>query len=373
MEWDRAFDQEVTAAAQSAVEMGEAWALVERFADWVRESGSEDERRAAAYLVERLEAFGIRPQVYEPELYLSVPRGARLEIIEPDAVELACKVPAFSASTEGGTLEGELVAIATDRVGGTSDLFTAGATVDPQRVLGKVVLAEGYAMPKIVRQVEEAGASAAIFINPGHAHEGIVTTIWGTPSLSDRGRIPKMVVVNVPRDAGAELRRRLQGGACRVRLRTELFRGWVGCPLVVAEVAGTCPDFVLIHGHYDSWHEGIGDNAVGNAALLEVARLAATLSKRLWRGVRVAWWPGHSTARYGGSTWYADTFAMELREHCVAQIDVDSPGCRWATSYDEVMWMVEAAGFAASAIEEVTGTAARGMRPLRAGDRSTRD
>jgi N-acetylated-alpha-linked acidic dipeptidase len=52
----------------------------------------------------------------------------------------------------------------------------------------------------------------------------------------------------------------------------------------------------------------------------------------LRRSVRIAWWPGHSTGRYAGSTWYADAFAIDLDENCVAQIDCDSPGCRWATS-----------------------------------------
>ncbi|MFN8540799.1 MAG: M28 family peptidase [Thermomicrobiales bacterium] len=29
---------------------------------------------------------------------------------------------------------------------------------------------------------------------------------------------------------------------------------------------------LLVHGHLDSWGEGIGDNAVGDATLLELAR-----------------------------------------------------------------------------------------------------
>ena len=35
-----------------------------------------------------------------------------------------------------------------------------------------------------------------------------------------------------------------------------------------------CPEeFVLVHGHLDGWHYGVGDNAVGNATLLELARV----------------------------------------------------------------------------------------------------
>ena len=47
------------------------------------------------------------------------------------------------------------------------------------------------------------------------------------------------------------------------------------CLLPVAEIRGQDdPDeFLLVHGHYDSWYEGIGDNATGDAALLELARV----------------------------------------------------------------------------------------------------
>ena len=32
---------------------------------------------------------------------------------------------------------------------------------------------------------------------------------------------------------------------------------------------------MLLHGHYDSWDVGVGDNATGNATLLEIARVLA--------------------------------------------------------------------------------------------------
>ena len=110
--------------------------------------------------------------------------------------------------------------------------------------------------------------------------------------------------------------------------------------------------------------------AVGDAALLEVARVLWGVRDKLHRGVRVAWWPAHSTGRYAGSTWFADEFAMELRDHCVAQIDVDSPGCKWATEYTQVMWMAEAEELARESIRAGAGAEAKGMRPLRAGDYS---
>ena len=295
MEWAyQAFDEAVVREGLENVALAEPWSLIERFADLVRESGSSDEREAAEYIADRLSSYGLEPQLYEPDLYLSVPRSAALEVIEPDPTELPCKTPAFSLSTGEGGLVGDLVEISTDEVRTTGELFTAEAVVD-EHVAGNFVLAQGYAMPKVVRQIERAGAAAAIFVNPGHAHEGIITSIWGTPSLSDREHIPEIVVLTVSEATGVELRRRLAGGGCRIRVRTDLFRGWAACPVVVVDMPGASPDFVFIHGHYDSWHQGIGDNAVGNAALLEVARACTTVRDKLYRGIRVAWWPGHST------------------------------------------------------------------------------
>lgn len=371
MRWaiDR-FDRGAMETARGDVSIDEPWRLLEHFATLIRDSGSEHERDAAEYMRERLEDLGLQPEVYLPDLYISVPRSCSLEVLDPEPLELECKVPAFSLSTGDQPIEGDVVEIATGAIKDMAHLFQSEVAGDLSHVAGKIVLADGYAMPKVVMQLEDAGAAAAIFVNPGNSHEGIITSIWGTPGIDDRERIPEIVALSIPTAAGDELRRRLKQGHCTVRIETELFEGWAPCPVVVADIPGATDDFVLLHGHYDSWHEGIGDNAVGDAALLEVARVLGGVRDKLHRGVRVAWWPAHSTGRYGGSTWYADEFAMELRDHCVAQIDVDSPGCKWATEYTQVMWMAEAEELARESIRAGAGAEAEGMRPLRAGDYS---
>ena len=80
--------------------------------------------------------------------------------------------------------------------------------------------------------------------------------------------------------------------------------------------------------------------------------------------------PGHSTGRYAGSTWFADHFAIDLYENCIAQINCDSPGCRWATEYRHISWMDEAEPFAQEVIRDVTGQDSWGERPHQAGDYS---
>src|SRR5205085_12186288 len=110
------------------------------------------------------------------------------------------------------------------------------------------------------------------------------------------------------------------------------------------------------------------DNAVGNATLLEVARILAQAGNQPKRSVRFAWWTGHSQGRYAGSTWYADAFGVDLAANCVAQVNCDSPGCRWATDYYDVTWMPECEALGLATIRAATGQSATGERPLRAGD-----
>ncbi|MFN4101662.1 MAG: peptidase M28, partial [Pararhodobacter sp.] len=63
-------------------------------------------------------------------------------------------------------------------------------------------------------------------------------------------------------------------------------------------------------------------------------------------------------------------FALDLDANCVAQINCDSPGCRWADVYEDIAWMSEAEGFCKDVIRDVTGQQSTGERPLRAGDYS---
>ncbi|MFQ5857530.1 MAG: M28 family peptidase [Anaerolineae bacterium] len=344
------------------------WALIERFSTLVRESGSEDEREAARYITGQLREFGVPHQVYEPELFLSVPASASLEV---EGQRIRAKTPAFSASTGPEGVSGEVVYVPSKRP--ESENFFHFTSTEQQAVRGKIVATDGFGFPGAVQVFETQGAIGQIHINPGEdIHWGICTTIWGAPDLDSAPRQPRTPVVSISQPDGEALLKRLQEGEIKVTLHTELKEGWFACPLVVAEIEGQEePErFVLIHGHYDSWDVGVGDNAVGNASLLELARLFHKHRDGLARSLRVAWWPGHSTGRYGGSTWFADTFALDLARNCIAQVNIDSPGCRWATDYHDVSWMTEAEDFCIQAIRDVTGKEASGERPHQAGDYS---
>jgi hypothetical protein len=367
-------DPDLESAARDAMAIDEPRRLIERFSSLTRESGTPDEHAAGEYIAERLRALGVDVTVHRPDLFLSIPERSELSV---GGAAITCRPPAFAQSTNGAEVSGELCYVPSKYAGGTGDLFdtpsAASAELTHDPVAGRIVVTEGYSMPGTVHAFERRGAAGQIFIHPGEAiHEGICTPIWGAPTPAVLPTKPRTPVVCVNQADGQRLIAAATNGGARATLRTWLREGWAPCLLPVAEIRGTddADEFLLVHGHYDSWYVGIGDNATGDAALLELARVLHGLSGRLKRTVRIAWWPGHSTGRYAGSTWYADTFADDLDQWCIAHLNIDSPGCKDATAYEEVMWMAEAAAVCTGAIADALGAGAKGMRPLRAGDYS---
>ncbi|MET3292995.1 UNVERIFIED_CONTAM: N-acetylated-alpha-linked acidic dipeptidase [Brevibacillus sp. OAP136] len=349
-------------------------AILERFRHLIRESGSEDERIASQFLVSLLEKWGVPYRVHHPQLYLSIPKKARIKLIEPHLKEFVAKTPSFSVSTEDSWGSGELVYIpAGDDEIGLEDWFDAEMYRRLNNLEGKVVITEGYAMPGKVAAFNDKGVAAAIFINPGqNIHDGICTSIWGAPDLDNMNNEPQIPVLAVNKYDGEELKKLSQTGKVVLEFQTQLEKGWFPCPLIDILIKGTeePEKYVLLHGHLDSWHVGIGDNATGDAALIEMARIFHKHQDKLKRSLRIAIWPGHSTGRYAGSTWFADQFGLDLEENCIAQVNCDSPGCRWATSYEYMDWMSEVDEFCQEAIKDAVGQASKGNRPVRAGDYS---
>ena len=352
------------------VTLDEAWPLIEHFSTRMREH-PRDVNAAMAHLASRLAHHGIPVTMHRPSLYLSLPGKAQVRC---NGVTFRAKPPAFAKAVPQG-FSAPLAYVPAKRTDGIDNVFDMKLERgrDYSHLAGKIVVTEGFASPGHVSQFEAVGAAGLIAVNPGEAiHWGICTTIWGTPGLQDLERKPSIPAVAVNRAAGEALIAAASAGQAAT-ISAELEEGWFDSDLPVVEIKGTVePDkFVLLHGHLDSWDVGVGDNAVGNAAMLEIARLLWANRASLRRSVRIAWWPGHSTGRYAGSTWFADRFAIDLDENCVAQINCDSPGCRFASDFFDLACMPEASAFLARVIGDIApDAAAEPARPSRAGDYS---
>jgi len=165
----------------------------------------------------------------------------------------------------------------------------------------------------------------------------------------------------------------LTGKVC-VKLKSILETGWKTLPLLVTEIKGkrNPEKFVLINGHVDTppFSPGATDNASGNAAMLELARMFNKYNDQLNLSLRFAWWTGHELGRYAGSTWYNDEYWHDLRYNCVASLNIDSPGVEAGTEYKRA-GCTELLELAATSMREIMGQdIERYGWPSRAGDGS---
>ncbi|MGH7713067.1 MAG: M28 family peptidase, partial [Gemmatimonadaceae bacterium] len=294
------------------ITLDEPWSLITRFTTLRREH-PDDVRVAADEIVARLRRLGVPVDVHNPELFLSLPGQGS---VRANGAAYRAKPMAMSVAYPHG-ITAPLAYAPARYARGADELFSRNLIGDGALdVRGKIVVSEGFGMPGKVSHFEANGALGMIAVNPGkNAHWGICTTVWGTPDLRDLPRKPTLAVVAVNNPDGLALIEHAKRGG-EITLTTDVTEGWFPSPIPVVTIPGTEePEaFVLLHGHYDSWDYGIGDNAVGDATLLEVARVLWKHRANLKRSVRIAWWPGHSTGRYAGSTWFADRFAIDLYE-----------------------------------------------------------
>ena len=348
-----------------------AWELVEEYSKFPRWK-PEDVNNSCKLITDKLEKFGIKHTVYEPSLYLSVPFTASVKL--NDGSVLHAKPPAYSTSCENG-VTAELHYVPAHISRDIENLFDKTQDKEastPDKVKGKIIITEGFSFPGKIQDLEKAGAIGVIAINPGvDIHWGICTSIWGIPEYDGLENKPNIPVVAVNLESGNKLIE-LSKNNEKATIITKLEEGWYTqkIPEVTIEGNSSTNDFILLHGHYDSWDVGVGDNATGDACMLEIARLLNENKSKLNRNIKIVWWPGHSTGRYAGSTWYADNFGINLSRNCIAQINCDSPGCRWADTFNHLSVMTEAEDYVHKVINEITGITPVCERPHRAGDYS---
>jgi hypothetical protein len=359
------------AALMAAARIDHPWSLVRQFST-MRRQDPHEAAAAGEEIARRLRDLGLPVMAHRPRLYLAVPKAAHVGL---EGLRFAAR-PAQLARTAPEGLTAPLVFVE-NPIGPpqgwslqSAELFGPGFDPAPgvPDLRGKLVLFRGMILAERILQFSALGAAGVIAINPGpDMHWGSGSAIWGTPDLDDlTGRTPiPGCAVNAP--DGEKLIEAAARGASAT-LTTVVEEGWFDQVLPEVRLEGQEPGFVLLHGHYDSWDVGVGDNATGDACLLEVARILHEHRAGLRRGVRICWWPGHSTGKFAGSTWYADHFARDLARDCVAHLNCDSPGCRDATDYPTIPWMAENRDFVTEAVRDATGRPAGGKRPTQSSD-----
>ena len=115
----------------------------------------------------------------------------------------------------------------------------------------------------------------------------------------------------------------------RVDVRTRFYDSDNGNAYnVIAELPGTDPtlrdEVVMIGGHLDSWHTGVGatDNADGATTIVEAMRILKAVDARPRRTIRAALWGGEEQGLLGSRAWVAEHLAGDANKPARAKFDV---------------------------------------------------
>lgn len=364
---------------RSAVSAERLQEHLEQFNTLFRDSGSEDEWAAARYIRNCMLSYGVDATIHEFTSLISWPLEGTLTLLnaEGDDVEnIPVRTRSFGAQTPDGGVEAELVFVPFEQPEAGAMIFSHRAVAGDYTgldVSGKIVVTMDGG-PDGIRRAQERGAAGHIHIWPSDEHvihEMIGTSVWGTPTPESAKRLPTIPVLGVSNADGNRLQELCEAGTVRVRMVSNVDTAWRQLPLVVADIPAEGSDrFLLVGAHIDSWYEGITDNATGDASLIEMARVLGEQRQQLRHGVRFGWWPGHSTGRYSGSTWYVDTQFAELRERCLGYLNIDSPGVRETEIWDCRYNMGEIEHITSAVVEQLSGQQPNVRRPLKAGDQS---
>ena len=299
------------------------WKHLEAICQWERYTGTPGEAQAVEYIARELSALGVDVKIHELDALISIPGKTSLDILGEPPEHIPAITAVFGAST--------------GVAGVTGDAVYVGEALAPEGpVAGRIIVAERMLSPGRFYVFEQAGAIGQVYVNMGVAHEMTVSTIWGSPTPESVGRLPATPVVTLSREQGQGLIDLIKSKhEVQLRIHAQIDTRWRKTTMPVATIPppSVSKEYVLVAGHIDSWQFGANDNGAGDTTLMELARVIHGRRNELKRGLRVAWWNGHSHGRFSGSTWYSDHMFEDLRSNCAAYLNIDQPGCRQCTIY----------------------------------------
>lgn len=313
-----------------------------------RYSGLSGGEKAADYLENLLKAMGIPVEMCQYEGYYSIPVSASV-MIEGRRFDLIADV----YSSEANALTGELYY---DSMSKKSQLSRAEEAERFQSFQNKIVLTWAN-KGDFAARARQNGAKAILHISAskgGYIHHRNIGSVWGTPTLDDGPWMKFLPSAGLSFEDGEYLIQALEERALYGELTIQMNTGLRTSRFPVVDIPGSEAGFVLVSGHYDSWYEGVTDNACSNAIMLEYARIFWENRSLLKRGIRLAWWSGHSDGRFAGSAWYNDTHFQDLYDHCMAHINLDLAGGKNADQISVRTTCMEGLNCTADLIEQYT-------------------
>jgi hypothetical protein len=261
-----------------------------------RLAGTKSIEKAAFYIKNKLEEYGLESRNDRFPMYHSYPVCASLRLISPENRILKAKPVCHILSTPEEGITGELVYAA---AGGYKDY----ETID---VKDKIILTDmtwAPPRPEKARIAFEKEAKALVIMNWGTSDNpviqmGAVKSVWGNPTPENFKKMPLIPVISILRADGEYLKELCTKGKPHVWLRAEATREWVQANQPTGTILSKVrPDeFILVGGHLEAWGKTAICNSSGNALMLELARVLAKHRDMLKRSIVFAFWDGHEIA-----------------------------------------------------------------------------
>lgn len=335
-------------------------AHIEKMNQWHRYTGTPDGEAFVDDLIRRLDEYDIPYEIETYQAYASIPVKSSLTLSNGDDVRTIADV--YSADTTDD-LYGQIIY---DHWSENNNNTPEETAIRYAAFKNKIVLSHSSG-GEFANEVARYGGLALLHINKskgGYIHHSNISPVWGTPCINQMHMLCVLPSVGISLEDGDKLINMLDQQDVYATLNVKMNTRIVTTRMPIVNIQGNSDKFVLLHGHYDSWYEGITDNAASDAILLELARAFYANRDSLKRSIRIAWWSGHSDARYAGSTWYCDTHWDELNKKCVASINLDLTGCKCANQIRARTACMEGESFTANLIKEFTGVDAKAYIPM---------
>lgn len=341
------------------IDVGRMVENVKTLGQWQRYTGSEGGEKCVDYLISELKKVGIPVQIDTYDAFVSIPIKAKLLLDTGEEMKLIADV--YSSEADG--IFAELV------YDFWSEKKVISENENRQRFStfkNKLVLTNENG-GEFAECLYRAGALGMLHISRsqgGYIHHSNIGAEWGTPCASRLLQIVSIPSAGISMEDGEKLILRLKNESVSGKLSICMDTGVRRSRMPYIDIPGKKDSFVMLNGHYDSWYEGITDNATSDAILLELAKAFWAHRMELERGIRIIWWSGHSDARYAGSTWFCDRHFRELKEKCIANINIDLAGCKNSEQVRARTTCMEGKTFTSEIIESYTKMKAKPYIPM---------
>jgi hypothetical protein len=169
-------------------------------------------------------------------------------------------------------------------------------------------------------------AGAAVVLKPSIGEHGTVFVTGrdggpdATPAITMSGEQYNMIVRYLQQNILVKL---------RVNVQSKFFDDDNGNAYnVIAELPGSDAalrdEVVMIGGHLDSWHTGVGatDNADGSTTVMEALRILKAIDAKPRRTIRLALWGGEEQGLLGSKAWVTQHLAGDANKAARDKFDV---------------------------------------------------